>query len=86
MNQSYTSNPISIVISILLRSKSKVSYGRFGLWIKYMKASKHVFTQVDLKKLRFVHLKIFKQESSFKLIECETLGFHKHKVKEGLGI
>ena len=76
MNQSYTPNPISIVISILLRSKSKVSYRRFGLWIKYMKASKHVFTQVDLKKLRFVHLKTFKQESSFKLIECETLGFH----------
>ena len=51
-----------------------------------MNTSKHAFTQVDLKKLRFVHLNIFKQESSFKLIECETLRFHKHKVKEGLGI
>ncbi|CAI8603121.1 unnamed protein product [Vicia faba] len=69
-----------------LRSKSKASYGIFGLWVKYMKTSKHVFTQVDLKKLRFVHLKIFKQESSFKLIEYETLGFQKHKVNEGLGI
>ena len=51
-----------------------------------MQTSKYGFIQVDVRKPIFVHLKIFKQGSSSKLIECETLGLHKYKVNEGLGI